>query len=136
MTNFEKYKKEVLDIAMRGATPIAVCKGRPRSCEELTCGDCELYEVNVNCESKFLWWLCEEYQEKPKLSERAYHFLKSLPNNARIKRSGGLLYMNVVESIVSTYYDYYDDNGFIPLLPIEPELWYEVSEILKWEVEG
>lgn len=132
MTNFEKYKKEMLDIAMSGVMPIAVCKGRPRSCSKLSCHDCELYEVNGNCESRFFQWLCEEYEEKPKLSERAYHFLKSLPNNARIKNSGGLLYMKVEESIVSTYYY---DNRFIPLLPLEPELWYEVSELLKWEVE-
>lgn len=136
MTNFEKYKKEVLDIVSRNVSPIAVCEGRPRACDELSCNDCELYEVNCNCDSKFIRWLYKEYQEKPKLSERAYHFLKSLPNNARIKRSGGLLYMNVEESIVSTYYDYYDDNGFMPLLPLELDLWYEVSEILKWEVEG
>lgn len=117
-------------------TGIAVCNGVLHSCGDVSCENCDFCYVGRNdCEVRFIRWLCQEYEEKPKLSERAYHFLKSLPNNARIKRSGGLLYMNVEESIVSTYYDYYDDNGFMPLIPLEPDLWYEVSEILKWEVE-
>lgn len=133
MTNFEKYKERLLKIVDSMDEGIAVCNGVPYSCEDTPCDDCDFYCDGGSCEARFIRWLYQEYEEIPKLSERAYHFLKSLPDNARIKNSGGLLYMKVEESIVSTYYY---DNGFIPLLPLEPELWYEVSELLKWEVEG
>ena len=134
MTNFEKYRKEVLDMAARNVTPIAVCGGRPRACEESVCSDCELYAINGNCVAKFLRWLYKEYQEKPIISERTYHFLKSLPEGARIKYSGGFLYINTGDGVESIYCD---DNLFLPKLPpLVEDLWYEVSEILKWEVEG
>lgn len=132
MTNFEKYKDAVLNIVNKEDF-VAIVNDKPIACSSTNCMSCKNNNHFGKCAGAFIEWLYEEYEEKPKLSERAYHFLKSLPNNARIKRSVGLLYMNVEESIVSTYYD---GNGFMPLLPLEPDLWYEVSELLKWEVEG
>ena len=135
MTNFEQYKERILKIVDTVDIRIAVCNGVLHPCEDVRCDDCDFYHSGGSCDKKFIKWLCQEYQEypeKPKLTVRAYHFLKSLPDNVRIKNSGGRLYMDVGEFIVNT--NYYD-NGFIPLFPLEPDLWYEVSEILKWAVE-
>lgn len=138
MTNFEKHKEQLLEIANVMDTGIAVRNGELYPCEKLRCEDCDFYgDGSGSCEARLVRWLYEEYQEKPKLSERAYHFLRSLPNNVRIRISDGRLYMKRLymkdkESIVDVYYN---NNEFIPFLPLKPDLWYEVSEILKWEVE-
>lgn len=133
MTNFEKHKEQLLEIANVMDTGIAVRNGELYPCERIRCEDCDFYgDGSGSCEARFVPWLYEEYQEKPRLSERAYHFLKSLPNNVRIKNSGKSLYMKAGKIIVDTDYN---DNEFIPFLPLKPDLWYEVSEILKWEVE-
>ena len=132
MTNFEKYKERILEIVDITDIRIAVCYGVLHSCEDVSCDYCDFYRGDGSCDKKFIKWLYQEYEEKPKLSERAYHFLKSLPNNASIKKTDGCLYMKIMDSIVNTYYPH---NRFIPLLPLESDLWYEVSELLKWEVE-
>lgn len=132
MTNFEKYKKEVLDIATRNVSPIAVCEGRPRACGESVCSECELYAINGNCVAKFLRWLYKEYQEKPKLSEKAYYLLKSFPDDAEIIITAGFLYV-----IIGGVMDSMDYCNFLPEFPKEVEYGkrYKVSDLLGFEVE-
>lgn len=131
MTNFEKYKEGLLEIANVMDTGIAVRNGELYPCENFRCEDCDFYGDGSCCEASLIRWLYEEYQEKPKLSERAYHFLKSLPEGAKIEHSEGRLYMNIGHNIVNTS----RCSEFVPEIPLQPDVWYEVSEILKWEVE-
>lgn len=62
MTNFEKYKKEILEIENNfGRIAMDRYKKRIRPCSELSCGDCEF--CDVYCETNLFNWLYEEYQE-------------------------------------------------------------------------
>ena len=135
MTNFEKHRERMLEIANTTDTRIAVCNGILYPCEDVICENCDFYHGHGggSCDRKFILWLCQEYQEKPKITERFYHFLKSLPKSARIKYSRGFLYINVVDKTNSIYCA---DSVFLPKLPsLEEAAWYEVSEMLEWEVE-
>lgn len=131
MTNFEKHKERLLKIVDSMDEGIAVCNGVPYSCEDAQCDDCDFYCGGGSCEAKFIRWLYQEYEEIPKLSERAYHFLKSLPEGAKIEHSEGRLYMHIGHNIVNTS----RCSEFVPEIPLQQDVWYEVSEILKWEVE-
>lgn len=55
MTNFEKYKDEVIKNEYR----CGLKNGVPVNCMELGCEKCDLY---VNCQAKLCEWLCEEYE--------------------------------------------------------------------------
>lgn len=62
MTNFEKYKKEILEIENNfGRIAMDRHKKRICPCSELSCGDCEF--CDVYCETNLFNWLYEEYQE-------------------------------------------------------------------------
>lgn len=112
-----------------------VVDGEPVPCKGTDCFKCQLHEcgVDASCAAAFIKWICQEYEEKPKLSEKAYHFLKSLPDDAGIIIANGFLYVDaggVMDSMPDCY-------NFIPELPKELENGerHKVSEILKWEVE-
>ena len=129
MTNFEKYKDE---IQKRGAFLFGVKDEKIYNCEDIPCGDC-LFSNDSPCVNPKLVWLFKEYQEKPKLSAKAYHLLKSFPDDAEIIIANGFLYV-VAGGVMDSMPDCYN---FIPELPKELENGerHKVSEILKWEVE-
>jgi len=58
MTNFEKYKDEILKIAEEGYSVVAVKKGKPIACDNLPeCRDCDLDDGGKgNCLFCFLEW--------------------------------------------------------------------------------
>ena len=74
----------------------------------------------------------EEYQGKPKLSKKAYHLLKSFPDDAEIIMANGFLYV-VIGGVIDSM-DYFN---FFPKFPeeIEHGKKYKVSDLLKFEVE-
>ena len=61
MTNFERWKDEILGIIeSNGASPAVVC-GRPMACDEVvSCGDCSFRNNEVSCDALFVKWLYEE----------------------------------------------------------------------------
>lgn len=65
MTNFEKYKDEILKIAEAGSCCIAVKDGKPVKCEGMPrCGDCELNtDGGSGCLFEFLKWAHEDDSE-------------------------------------------------------------------------
>lgn len=133
MTNFEKHKEQLLEISNAMGTGIAVRNGELYPCENVRCEDCDFYNGGRgSCEASIIRWLYQEYEEKPKLSERAYHFLMSLPEGASIKYSSGFLYIKIED----TRSIYCAVDFFLPKLPqLLEAIWYEVSELLEWEVE-
>jgi len=132
MTNFEKHKEGLLEIANVMDTGIAAHNGELYPCEKLRCEDCDFYgDGSGSCEAGLVRWLYEEYREKPRLSERAYHFLKSLPENARIEHSEGRLYMRIGNNLANISLC----SEFVPEIPLQPDVWYEISDLLEWEVE-
>lgn len=132
MTNFEKYRDEILRITNELDQTVAVTENGPVACSDTTCQECKLL-ADTWCGETRINWLYEEYKVKPAISSKAYCFLKSLPEGVRIKRSDGMLYMQVGDKIVDT--PYYG-NQFIPAFPIEENKWFEVSDLLTWEVKG
>lgn len=65
MTNFERYKYEIMKIIESGSSCcIAVKDGKPVRCESmLGCDNCELNTEESNCGFKFLKWAYEDDDE-------------------------------------------------------------------------
>jgi hypothetical protein len=75
MTNFEKYKDDLMKIEgcfafNKNTKKITRCDG------SIICEDC-LFEMEHPCENSKIKWLCEEY-EKPILSDDELEFIKAL----------------------------------------------------------
>ena len=65
MTNFEKYRDEILKIAEAGGELIGVKDGKPVACESLRgCGGCDLAGDKVSCLFDFIEWACKEDGEE------------------------------------------------------------------------
>ena len=138
MTNFEKYKERMLKIVDSMDEGIAVSNGVPYLCEDTPCDDCDFYCDSGSCEARFIRWLYQEYEEKPKLTEGQYHFLKALSNRTRIKICDGAVIIQVVGVIGqdNLYMSERSMNHYFSGVPdLKPNVWYEVSEIMKWGVE-
>ena len=62
MTNFEKYKNEILKLSTQGIEKIPVIvNGKPASCDNTRCEDCELGD---DCTRDFFKWLYEDDGEE------------------------------------------------------------------------
>ena len=63
MTNFEKYKDEILGITKYSAySQVAIKDGKPVLCEDAVCASCELNDESDlgNCVLKFMEWAYED----------------------------------------------------------------------------
>ena len=138
MTNGEKYKEQVLDITLEGDTTVAVCKGKLYPCKNTPCENCQFYETGMSCTASLIRWLYKEYKEERTLTEGQYHFLKALSNGARIEiRDGAVIIQAMgVNGQDNLYMSKQSMNHYFSGVPdLKPNVCYEVSEILKWEVE-
>lgn len=70
MTNFEKYKDEILGISRTQAIAINKRRNAPEKCSNSVCSECLLHEGR-SCNQKAIFqWLYSEYQEPaPKLTK-------------------------------------------------------------------
>lgn len=59
MTNFEKYKDELIAIADANSN-VALVNGVPRRCDGMDCCDCDFFNYAL-CGAGLLKWLCEEF---------------------------------------------------------------------------
>lgn len=65
MTNFEKFKEELLALVKDGDKP-AITKNGIGRCDDILCEDCLLDgDSCVTCTGRFIKWLYEEYKETP-----------------------------------------------------------------------
>lgn len=72
MKNWEKYKDEILKVAITGDQG-ALYKGRVVACDKnISCTDCDLSRDFGDCSSKFAEWCQQEYEE-PKIQEEVKH---------------------------------------------------------------
>lgn len=135
MTNFEKYKDAVLSMIDDKHGMFGVVDGKPVPCKGIGCFTCQLYrdDTNVSCTEGFVKWLYQEYEEKPKLSVKSYHFLKSFPDDAEIIITDAFLYV-----VIGGVMDAIDYFHFFPEFPDELKDGerHKVSDLLKFEVEG
>lgn len=65
MLNREKYAKEIVEIACNRQR-LAISNGKPTTCEGLSCEDCDLYDMQGDCDKlKIQEWASAEYVEPP-----------------------------------------------------------------------
>lgn len=60
MTNEEKFKDEILDIA-KNWNRVAVYKGKPCACESISCPVCDFHRGSEDCTTSLQEWLNAEY---------------------------------------------------------------------------
>ena len=131
MTNFEKWKDEILRLGRDGQDGIACLNGKPIPC--VTIDDCCNCDFNKDsCDGKFLLWLYEEYTEpKPKLTKRERAFCEAFafPHNEKIRRTiCGNLTLDVHNQ------SYHLDNTWFKFIKAGATSW-RVEDLLKLEVE-
>lgn len=68
MTNFEKFKNEILSLS-ENAVP-ALKDGEIIDCNQVRCKKCDLYYTEFNCGYAFVRWLYEEADSDNKESEQ------------------------------------------------------------------
>lgn len=136
MTNFEKYKDLFEEWSEKDQ--IAILNNKPRKCFDanVKCDNCNLRKPGISCSTALVKWLYEEYKEEPTLSKNAYYFLKSFPKSSRIKIDTYNNKFYLGKSGFAIYETEYFGNLLIPTLPsLKENIWYDVSDILKWKVE-
>ena len=61
MTNFERYRDEILAIVNRNRA-VAIVDGLPQHCAKTSCDDCELYSTETDCSCMITQWLYADFQ--------------------------------------------------------------------------
>lgn len=61
MTNFEKYRDEVLAIINRNDS-VAIVNGLPQRCSGTSCSDCDLNNEAGDCSCRITRWLYASFQ--------------------------------------------------------------------------
>ena len=129
MTNFEKYKDEILKITETNS-PIALKNNKPCNCKGRFCQDCDF---NMNhCIVDSIRWLYEEYKEPaPKLTakERAFCEAIDFPHDKYIGRThvGNLSIGMKYKTLMAL------DNTWFKFIKSGSE--WNVVDLLKLEVE-
>lgn len=117
MTNFEKYKDEIMDISIKGRR-VALVKRQPVDCHNISCTACDLY-CEVPCDVERLKWLYEEYKEPaPTLTSKERAFCEEDDNEVYASCP--------VCSHTFVYDTLYDENWSLDYCP-------DCGQSLKWE---
>ena len=91
MTNFEKWKDEILKIKHEDYE-VAVKDGVPKPCVGI-CNQCE-FEGGNPCIANFVDWLLAEYKEpEPKLTKREREFIETFWVTDKAIKRDRLLYL-------------------------------------------
>lgn len=92
MTNFEKYKDEILKISKETKVAVDKTRNTPTKCLNISCEKCLLYP---QCdEEAFVKWLYAEHQEPaPKLTAEEYAFCKIATNGYIARNERGSLHI-------------------------------------------
>lgn len=143
MTNFEKYKDDIIQICTSTGEIPAVLSDKVSDCEKSKCSDCLLFKKAGDCSIKFILWLYEEYIEPIKLTAKEKAFLSIVETGwiARDK-SGKLHWYSEKPQKNNAVFSIYGDGEFFFIAKIlglfnfikwedEP---YSVEEMLTWEV--
>ena len=103
MTNFEKYKKEILHIAKNNAKMAVSTKSlKPQYCIDTECTQC-LFPSEA-CDTALIEWFYQEYQDPaPKLTKAERGFCEIVKTGYIARNSDGSLY---------TYKEFPSKNDF------------------------
>lgn len=146
MTNFEKFKDEILDLA-KNSEYLSVVKGQPENCIDTDCKMCgiSILKGAADCNGKRILWLYEEYHEPIKLTKKQWNLLNVFETGwlARDKKANALYWYSkkpkrhsncfvlTPNSKMVLLHNVFDVFGFITWED-EP---YSVETMLTWEVE-
>ncbi|MFR1698778.1 MAG: hypothetical protein ACLSU9_10940 [Anaerovoracaceae bacterium] len=86
MTNFEKYKDEILEIDRKGY-PLAKKSGKLTECRKIRCADCDFKH---DCRTNFIKWLCAE--AAPTLTKRERIFCEIMGEGYIARDEDGTLF--------------------------------------------
>ena len=144
MTNFEKYKDEILEISRTQAIAINKRRNAPEKCSCSVCSECLLHEGRYCNQKAIFQWLYSEYQEPtPKLTkaERGYCEIVQRGYIARSENDVIKHYLSVPEKDRGFWLTY-DNNYSMPLdrnsfsfIKWDDEKPWKVKDLLKLEVE-
>ena len=131
MTNFEKWKDEIVDICSENHA-VAVVDRKPVACIEVqSCSFCDFKNVK-DCDYQLLKWAASEYEEPvPKLTRREREFLECFTHPAykEIFRNNYGLYVTACEPGNGLSIS----NDMFPF--IKPGEVWTFEDLLKLEVE-
>lgn len=140
MTNFEKYRDEILKINKTEMVAVDEEKNTPVRCSIYPCCDC-IFKDGV-CTQEFIKWLYSEHQEPaPKLTktERAFCEVMEYGCIARNKNGNLLFYIGYPHKSGCTWesiHNYvYINSDLFKFITWEDEKPWKVKDLLKLEVE-
>lgn len=144
MTNFEKYMKQIRRITDL-SNVVALRNGEPEVCDGMPCVECGFSNSFGDCDVARMEWFLAEYEEPRKITEREYHFCKTLDSGYIARDATGCLGWYRTEPVLV-------GGGFHQKQPgerLEAEIftvfgvWFDcinngecfaVRDILKWDV--
>ena len=141
MTNFEKFKDEIIDL-LKNKQFFSVVEGQPKRCMDTDCDTCLFH--GLACGSERILWLYGEYHEPIKLTAKEKAFLSIVETGWIARDQGGDLYwyLNKPKRQLIDF-EACDSKGFFISSYLnlfnyvkwkdEP---YSVEEMLTWEVES
>ena len=143
MTNFEKYKDEILEISRTQAIAINKRRNAPEKCSCSVCSECLLHEGRYCNQKAMFQWLYSEYQEPaPKLTKAEKGFCEIIKDGYIARDKNGDLYLyNNPPYVTET--DWRADYGhcmrlctkFFPFITWESGKVWGINELLALEVE-
>ena len=94
MTNFEKYKDEILGISRTQVIAINKRRNAPEKCSYSVCSECLLHEGTYCNQKAIFQWLYSEYQEPvPKLTKKERAFCEIVRHGYIARDKNGELYL-------------------------------------------
>lgn len=138
MTNFERYKDEILNIAKIGLVKITK-SGEITTCSG-KCNDCILYPEEVKeCRNELIEWLYAEV--KPNLTAKERTFCEIFTKGYIARDEDGDLYVYANEPLKEEVEWNADidsihlNDEYFPFIKWEDEKPWSIEELLKLEVE-
>lgn len=140
MTNFEKYKDEILELSKIGTIAVNKQKNMPVHCSTTPCSECILR--SDTCTSQLINWLYEEYQEPaPKLAKAEKGFCEILDDGYIARDKNGELHLyNNPPYVTETDWRECGHctklcSNFFPFITWESGKAWNINELLALEVE-
>lgn len=147
MTNKEKYKKEILEVAIYGdAVAFSKVDNKVYDCKYMKCKECEFFG-DTPCSDMRAKWADEEYVDEPCISKSDRKFLDFVKDDSYITRdSDGKLYCYnnkpVKNSSAWSLNDYGDIcynlsilNIHFPMVKWEDEEPWQVKKLKQLKIE-
>lgn len=142
MTNFEKYKDEILGISRTQAIAINKRRNAPEKCSYSVCSECLLHEGTYCNQKAIFQWLYSEYQEPaPKLTKAEKGFCEILDGGYIARDKNGDLYLyNNPPYVTETDWREYGHctrlcTKFFPFITWGSGKVWGINELLALEVE-